>query len=223
MAKDIKKSYKNLKKLNKDFFKEEKLREKSKIPYAKLNQQDKYIGVNLNDVEEDMTYWDLIVKLWNKSNEEKVPKNIHKPYYRNFIEYIDTSRFANKYLDGGYLYIKTDQERIPNFHYRLKTGEDFCILFEKPEYMEPIPRKLTEKEIANLIKVLKMYDSSKYLKKKNIKLSYWDRAIKTWQYQNYEGNEYSPEWFPQYKNLPDNLEMPDYTKLNENGKNLRKV
>ena len=157
-----------------------------------------------------MTYWELIVKLWNKNNEEKTPNNLLKPYYRNFIEYIDTATFGlKKHLNGGTCYTKQDQERTPHFIYKVPTGEEFAILFEKAEYLQPTSRKLTQKELEVLVKFL----NTEYKIKEEVE-TYWQSGVWLWNNQNYEYNEYSPKWFPKYKKIADNVKMPDYTKLN---------
>lgn len=208
---DVKKTNRTIRKLNKQFFRKQKIR---KIKYANiyetLNEGNKYFEVDIADIEPDMTYWELIVKLWNKNNEEKTPTNLLKPYYRNFIEYIDTATFGlKKHLNGGTCYTKQDQERTPHFIYKVPTGEEFAILFEKAEYLQPTPRKLTQKELDVLVKFL----NTEYKIKEEVE-TYWQSGVWLWNNQNYEYNEYSPKWFPKYKKIADNVKMPDYTKLN---------
>lgn len=208
---DVKKTNRTIRKLNKQFFRKQKIR---KIKYANiyetLNEGNKYFEVDISDIEPDMTYWELIVKLWNKNNEEKTPTNLLKPYYRNFIEYIDTATFGlKKHLNGGTCYTKQDQERTPHFIYKVPTGEEFAILFEKAEYLQPTPRKLTQKELDVLVKFL----NTEYKIKEEVE-TYWQSGVCLWNNQNYEYNEYSPKWFPKYKKIADNVKMPDYTKLN---------
>lgn len=208
---DVKKTNRTIRKLNKQFFRKQKIR---KIKYANiyetLNEGNKYFEVDIADIEPDMTYWELIVKLWNKNNEEKTPNNLLKPYYRNFIEYIDTATFGlKKHLNGGTCYTKQDQERTPHFIYKVPTGEEFAILFEKAEYLQPTPRKLTQKELDVLVKFL----NTEYKIKEEVE-TYWQSGVWLWNNQNYEYNEYSPKWFPKYKKIADNVKMPDYTKLN---------
>lgn len=208
---DVKKTNRTIRKLNKQFFRKQKIR---KIKYANiyetLNEGNKYFEVDIADIEPDMTYWELIVKLWNKNNEEKTPTNLLKPYYRNFIEYIDTATFGlKKHLNGGTCYTKQDQERTPHFIYKVPTGEEFAILFEKAEYLQPTPRKLTQKELDVLVKFL----NTKYKIKEGVE-TYWQSGVWLWNNQNYEYNEYSPKWFPKYKKIADNIKIPDYTKLN---------
>lgn len=176
-------------------------------------KKDNYFPVEIQDIEEDMTYWDLIVKLWNKYNDEKTPKNLCKPYYRNFEEYIDITVFGTeKDLNGGRCFTTLDQERTPHFIYKLKTGEKFGILFEKPEYLYPIQRKLTQDELDILVSFLNKVNNSKYLPKPETN---WQTGLWIWNWQNYKSNFYSPSWFPRYKKLDENLVIPDYTKLNE--------
>lgn len=208
---DVKKTNRTIRKLNKQFFRKQKIR---KIKYANiyetLNEGNKYFEVDIADIEPDMTYWELIVKLWNKNNEEKTPNNLLKPYYRNFIEYIDTATFGlKKHLNGGTCYTKQDQERTPHFIYKVPTGEEFAILFEKAEYLQPTPRKLTQKELDVLVKFL----NTEYKIQEEVE-TYWQSGVWLWNNQNYEYNEYSPNWFPKYKKIADNVKMPDYTKLN---------
>lgn len=208
---DVKKTNRTIRKLNKQFFRKQKIR---KIKYANiyetLNEGNKYFEVDIADIEPDMTYWELIVKLWNKNNEEKTPTNLLKPYYRNFIEYIDTATFGlKKHLNGGTCYTKQDQERTPHFIYKVPTGEEFAILFEKAEYLQPTPRKLTQEELDVLVKFL----NAEYKIKEEVE-TYWQSGVWLWNNQNYEYNEYSPKWFPKYKKIADNVKMPDYTKLN---------
>ena len=207
--KDIQKLKGLVKKENKKFFKMDK-KQTRKYPdlFKKYEGKEKYTRPNVEDLEADMTYWNLIVKLWNKYNEEKTPKNLLKPYYRNFIEYVDVAVFAGaKDLNGAMLYTKQDQERTPHFIYRTADGEEIGILYEKAEYLEPKPRALTKEEIENLIQVL----SRKY--KTGTRETHWQAGVWLWNEQNYEYNNYAPSWFPKYKKLDENIKMPDYTKL----------
>lgn len=213
---DINKTNKKIKKLNKKFFRKQKIR-KIKHPnvYAAIDEGNKYFGVDIEDIEKDMTYWELIVKLWNKNNKEKTPANLLKPYYRNFIEYIDTATFGlERDLNGGRCYTKQDQERTPHFIYKVPTGEEFSILFEKAEYLQPIPRKLTQEELDVLVKFLNTEEPKEY-KIKSEKENYWQSGVWLWNNQNYDYNEDSPKWFPKYKKIADDVKMPDYTKLND--------
>ncbi len=200
------------KKLNKQFFRQQRKNKKNTISIATLYVGDKYFSIDQRDIEEDMTYWDLVVKLWNKYNKQKTPKNLYKPYYRNFIEYIDRATFSNvkdreEYLEGATCYIKSAQERTPHFCYRLNTGEEFAILFERSEYMKPIPRKLTQKELNNLISFLNA--------KNKLGENNWQRGCRLWNEQNFDYNENSPSWFPKYKKMNENIKMPNYAKLND--------
>lgn len=208
---DVKKTNRTIRKLNKQFFRKQKIRRiKYANIYATLNEGNKYFEVDIADIEPDMTYWELIVKLWNKNNEEKTPNNLLKPYYRNFIEYIDTATFGlKKHLNGGTCYTKQDQERTPHFIYKVPTGEEFAILFEKAEYLQPTPRKLTQKELDVLVNFL----NTEYKIKEEVE-TYWQSGVWLWNNQNYEYSEYSPKWFPKYKKIADNVKIPDYTKLN---------
>lgn len=209
--KEVNKNNKIIKKLNKDYLRNQK-RSVRKYPdlFTTINKETKYFNLDIKDIEEDMTYWELIVKLWNSNNEEQTPKNLLKPYYRNFIEYIDSATFgSNKLLEGGNLYTKMDQERTPHFYYKLNTGEEFGILFEKAEYLQPISRTLTQKELDFLVKILNTKKGDRTI---------WESGAWLWNNQNYEGNEYNFSWFPKYKKIEDNIKIPDYTKLNENYK-----
>ncbi len=105
------------------------------------------------------------------------------------------------------MYTKQDQEKTPHFIYRTPQGEEIGILYEKPEYLEPKPRELTKEEIDNLIKVLKTrYETG-------TRETHWQAGVWLWNDQNYKYNNYAPSWFPKYKKLNQNIEMPDYTKL----------
>lgn len=207
--KDIQKLKGLIKKENEKFFKIQRKQErKYSDMFKKYVGKEKYISPNITDITDDMIYWDLIVKLWNKYNEEKTPKNLLKPYYRNFIEYIDMAVFVGKKdLNGAMLYTKQDQERTPHFIYRTPKGEEIGILFEKAEYLEPKPRALTKEEIDNLIKVLK----TEY--KTVSKRTHWKAGVLLWNEQNYENNDCSPIWFPKYKKLDENIKMPDYNEM----------
>lgn len=187
--------------------------EKTNKMRRKLNKNQEYKSIDIADVETDMTYWELIIKLWNKHNKEKTPKNLCKPYYRNLSEMIDRACFGGslEYLEGGKCYTQQDQERKPHFIYELNTGEKFGILLEKAEYLYPIPRKLTRHELDILVKYLNAPVVEKIFKCKN----YWQMGIFMWNNQNYDYNEYSPSWFPQYKKIDENTSMPDYSKLND--------
>lgn len=207
--KDIQKLKGLVKKENKKFFKLDK-KQTRKYPdlFKKYEGKEKYTRPNVEDLEADMTYWDLIKKLWDKYNKEQTPKNLLKPYYRNFVEFIDTAVFAGaRDLNGAMLYTKQDQERTPHFIYRTADGEEIGILYEKAEYLEPKPRALTKEEIENLIQVL----SRKY--KTGTRETHWQAGVWLWNDQNYEYNNYAPSWFPKYKKLDENIRMPDYTKL----------
>lgn len=208
---EVNKNNKIIKKLNKDYLRNQK-RSVRKYPdlFTKIDKETKYFNLDIKDIEEDMTYWELVVKLWNSNNEEQTSKNLLKPYYRNFIEYIDSATFgSNKILEGRKLYTKMDQERTPHFYYKLNTGEEFGILFEKAEYLQPISRTLTQKELDFLVKILNAKKGDSTI---------WERGAWLWNNQNYEGNEYNLNWFPKYKKIEDNIKIPDYTKLNENYK-----
>lgn len=213
---DIQKTNKIIKKLNKQFFREQRIRKKKyQNEYVTIDEGDKYYCIDVADIEKDMTYWELIVKQWNKYNDRKTPKNLLKPYYRNFQEYIDTAIFGlESDLNGGKCYTKLDQERTPHFIYKVPTGEEFAILFEKAEYLYPIPRKLAQQELDVLVKFLNTEETKEYKRKENIK-NKWQSGLWLWNDQNYDYNENSPSWFPKYKKIADNVKMPDYTKLND--------
>jgi len=213
----IRKSNQEVPKLNRQFFRNQKrFQRKWKERIASPDGDEMYFTIDEKEVEEDMSYWELIVKLWNTNNEEKVPANNHKPYYRNFVEYIDSCGITNKkeqqeLLDGARIYTQLDQERKPNFHYTLKTGEDFCLSMEKAIYLEPIPRTLSEEEIERLVHFLKRERKLK----NGEKYSNWEAIKSCWEDQNFGYNEYAPKWFPKYKKLEMDTPMPDYTKINE--------
>ena len=210
-TKDIQKLKGLVKKENKKFFKMDK-KQTRKYPdlFKKYDEKEKYTRPNVADVEADMNYWDLIIKIWNRYNKEQTPKNLLKPYYRNFVEYIDTAVFAGaEDLNGAMLYTKQDQERTPHFIYRTADGEEIGILYEKAEYLEPKPRKLSKDEIDNMIRILKTEYKTTYRE------TYWQAGVWLWNNQNYEYNDYAPLWFPKYKKLDENIQMPDYTKLND--------
>ncbi len=203
--KDIEKTKKTAKKWNKQFARENRKTTDSK---------DRYVVVYNADIEKDMTYWELIIKLWNKNNKNKTPKNLCKPYYRNFIEYIDTACFGiEKHLEGGRCYTIQDQERTPHFIYELNTGEKFGILFEKAEYLYPNPRKLTQDELDVLVNFLITPVDEEY-KRKDVSNG-WEDGVWLWNKQNYDYNKHSPSWFPKYKRIDENTPMPDYSKLND--------
>lgn len=209
----VKKTNNIINKLNGQFFRQQKRDvKKYKVQIATIDNGNKFFGVEIKDIDTNMTYWELIIKLWNKYNKEQTPTNLCKPYYRNFIEYIDIARFTDKeesekYLNGGMCYIKQDQERTPHFYYQLSTGEEFCIMFEKAEYMQPIKRKLSQKELDNLVSFLNAKS------KQESPFNKWQIGVGLWNNQNYEYNENSPKWFPQYKRILETM-IPDYTKLN---------
>lgn len=214
--KEIQKSNRKIKKWNRRFLREQRRLVRKGYSVAMLEGEEKYFPVQEWEIQEDMSYWELILELWNENNEKQVPKNLHKPYYRNFMESIDRCYFSNRkeqeeLLDGARVYTQLDQERNPNFHYVLKTGEDFCLSLERPEYLEPVPRKLSAQEIERLVTFLKF---EKKIGKQQ-KETKWEVVKWCWNSQNYEYNEYSPSWFPQYRKLAEDAPMPDYTKLNE--------
>lgn len=213
----IQKSNREIPKRNRKFAKEQKrLKRKWKNVATIAKGKEKYLPVENVPIKEEMSYWELVLALWNNNNEEQVPSNLQKPYYRNFQESIDRCNLANRkememLLDGANVYTQTDQERNPNFHYVLKTGEDFCLSLERAKYLEPIPRELSKEEIERLVKFLKF---EKEVGNKQ-KISEWERVKWCWNDQNYGYNEDSPSWFPQYRKLAEDARMPDYTKLNE--------
>lgn len=203
--KDIEKTKKTAKKWNKQFARENRKTTDSK---------DRYVVVYNADIEKNMTYWELIIKLWNRNNKNKTPENLCKPYYRNFIEYIDSACFGiEKHLEGGRCYTIQDQERTPHFIYELNTGEKFGILFEKAEYLYPIPRKLTQHELNVLVNFL-ITPVDKEYKRKDVSNG-WEDGVWLWNNQNYNYNNHSPSWFPKYKRIDENTPMPDYSKLND--------
>ena len=129
-----------------------------------------------------------------------------KPYYRNFI--YKAVFVGEKELNGAMIYTKQDQERTPHFIYRTAEGNEIGILYEKAEYLESKPRTLTKNEIDNLVKIL----TTKY-KTAYDETTHWEEGVWLWNNQNYEYNDYAPYWFPKYKRLDENIQMPDYIKL----------
>lgn len=212
----VKKSNRLVKKLNKEFFKDyRKSIKKYGQEYFQEIKDNPYQKFELNNFT-DMTYWEVIINVWNTYNKEdiQVPKNVYKPNYINLKEYEDNCYITNKYdsrdfLDGACLITRRDQEYKPNFHYVLKDGTDISILFEKPEYLEPIPRKLKQDELDRLVKFLKMKRKGKN------ENTNWENGVWLWNDQNYNENENNFGVLPQYKKINEDIKMPDYTKLND--------
>lgn len=173
--------------------------------------------LNSNNPKYNMTNWELVKKMWNEHNEQQIPKYCHKPYYRNLIEDIDYFNVSlldrDERLDGGRVYCNEESEKEPHFHYRLKDGKDVAILFKEAEYMYPLSRTLTNKEIENLITFLKGSTKTKYGEDNN-----WKTTIFAWNNENYKGNSRNNGIFPNYDELEEDLPMPDYTKLKNNQK-----
>lgn len=208
----IEKSNRLVKKLNEKFLKyHRKNLKKYGQKYFQEIKEGPYLKLEINDFNY-MNYWELIINIWNTYNNDiLVPKNIYKPNYINLKEYEDNCYFSNKYdrkdfLDGAYLITRRDQEYKPNFHYILKDGTDISILFEKAEYLEPIPRKLTQDELNKLVLFLKMSKNNK---------TNWENGVWLWNNQNYSETENNFKDLPQYQMIDENTKMPDYTKLND--------
>lgn len=159
-----------------------------------------------------MTNWEVVKKVWNENNNKQIPKHSHKPYYRNLVENVDYANISfgnkDKLLEGGRVYCSTEVEQEPHFHYELADGTDVAISFLEPEYLYPIKRKLTEKEIYNLITFFKA-DMPEH----RCKCTNWEYAIFSWNNQNCYSDKESI--YPPYKELEDNLQMPDYRMLNK--------
>ena len=177
--------------------------------------------------KEKCTNYEYLVKTWNKYNKIKVPLNIHKPNYKNLIEleYADNGiliseeellgietkeEFKNIKVQVGI----NETETKPHFHYKVKTGEKFSILFEKAEYLYPIPRQLTESEINTLIMYLNKVDESFYTKKRD---TMWNHL--KWAWNNIKQiEEENPEiklYTKSNRQIKQDLPMPDYRKLNK--------
>jgi len=178
------------------------------------SKNDLEIFLNSNNNKYNMTNWEVVKKIWNEHNEQQLPKYCHKPYYRNLVEDVDYFNISlqdrDERLDGGRIYCNEDSEKEPHFHYRLKDGADVVILFKEAEYMYPLERLLTNKEIDNLITFLKGTTKSEYGEENN-----WETAIFAWNNENYKANSHNNGIFPYYEKLQEDLPMPDYTKLKE--------
>lgn len=95
------------------------------------------------------------------------------------------------------LYIYTDDAgKIPHMHIHIDGEHDACIMFDKAEYF--IYGKNNNTVDINTAKMI-----DKLLRQPfNSKITYWEYAIPMW-----NGNNSTME-------LPEDLEQPDYTKLN---------
>lgn len=160
----------------------------------------------------NITNWEVIKKVWNENNELQIPKHYHKPYYRNIIEYVDYAHFSDydrdERLEGARVYCGTEVEIEPHFHYVLPDGIDIAISFLEAEYLYPLKRKLTEREIENLITFLKGDNCCN--------CTNWELGIITWNRQNY--HNFKAKWeriYPKQKELNTNLQMPDYRLLSK--------
>lgn len=162
----------------------------------------------------NMSNWEVIKKVWNENNKTQIPKYTHKPYYRNLIEYVDSAHFSDydrdERLEGARVYCGTEVEIEPHFHYVLPDGSDIGVSFLEAEYLYPLERKLTEREIENLITFLKGSHPDNRWNCTN-----WELGIITWNRQNCR--ELVCGWeriYPKHKKLDENLQMPDYRLLN---------
>lgn len=166
----------------------------------------------------NMTNWEVIKKTWNENNELKIQKHSHKPYYRNLIEDVESCHFSNydrdERLEGAKVYCGAEVELEPHFHYVLPDGVDIAISFLEPEYLYPLERKLTEREIENLITFLK----GNYLDNR-WECTNWKLGIIAWNRENCHQFKY--EWeriYPKHKKLDENLKMPNYRLINRENK-----
>lgn len=163
--------------------------------------------------EKNMTNWKLAVKIWNENNKIQIPNNLHKPYYRNMIEEIDNytiSPWNNRQglPDEMQIYCNEEVETEPHFHIKFKDGIDVAIYFDRAEYLYPLYRKLTDAEIDVVIKYLNSKCNIKYF----IDYTNWQYLIYAWNNQNANSQGYV---YPNKVELDENIEIPNYTKLNE--------
>lgn len=178
-------------------------------------REDLEIFLSSTNDKYNMTNWEVIKKVWNENNKTQIPKYSHKPYYRNLIEYVDSCHFSDydrdERLECARVYCEAEIELEPHFHYVLPDGSDIAISFLEAEYLYPLKRKLTEREIENLITFLKGSHSNNRWNCTN-----WKLGIITWNRQNYRKSK--GEWesiYPNHKKLDENLQMPDYRLLNK--------
>lgn len=174
-------------------------------------RQDIEVFLSIVNKKYDITNWEVLKMLWNQNNKIQIPKHSHKPYYRNLIEYVDYANisYGNKdiSLKGARVYCSTEVEQEPHFHYELSDGTDIAISFLEAVYLEPIKRKLTDKEIENLITFL-----NNKMPNKCFKCTNWEFAITMWNNQNcYDDKE---GIYPPCKKLKEDLKIPDYRLLN---------
>ena len=168
--------------------------------------------------EEKMTNWELAIKTWNENYEVKIPDNLHRPYYINIQEEHDdyvVSTWENRrdLLEGMQIYCDDDIEAKPHFHIRLPDSCNVAIYFDKAEYLYPLSRKLTEEEIQILIKYLSRKCEGKYVKAIAGDRTNWEYLIHAWNNENTGG---SWCYYQEKEEVSEDLEMPDYSKLNEN-------
>ena len=165
------------------------------------------------NMEHQMTNWKLAVKLWNKNNKIKISNNLHKPYYRNMVEEIDNytiSTWSNRsdLIEGVQIYCDEDIELAPHFHIKLPDKSDVALYFDRAEYLQPLQRPLTDKEIEMLIRYLKQKCHIEYYDN----YTNWEYLIYAWNNQNCTTNNFI---FPEKEQLNSNLKMPDYRNLNK--------
>lgn len=163
----------------------------------------------------NITNWKLAVKTWNENNKIQIPANLHKPYYRNMIEEIDNYIISTRnnregLMDGMQIYCDEDMEQEPHFHVRLPNNSEVAIYFKKAEYLFPIFSKLSDVELEVLINYLKA-KCSNYIKKHFTIDTNWKYLIFAWNNQNANNQGFI---YPYKEELDENLEMPDYMKLN---------
>ncbi len=166
--------------------------------------------------ERQITNWQLAVKTWNENNNIQIPDNLHKPYYRNMIEELDnyiisTDNNRIGLIDGMQIYCDEDIETEPHFHVKLSNNSNVAIYFRKPKYLYPIYSKLSDEELEVLNNYLKSKCSDYIVKHFNIDTN-WKYLIYAWNNQNANSQG---SIYPHKEKLDENMEMPDYTKLNE--------
>ena len=168
--------------------------------------------------ETKMTNWELAIKTWNENYEVKIPDNLHRPYYINIQEEQDNYRISTwqnrgELPEGMEIYCDEDIESKPHFHIKLPDSCNVAIYFDKAEYLYPLSRKLTEEEIEIVVKYLKQKVTEEVFR------GYW-KTETNWKYLIYAWNNENTggSWcyYPEKEEVSEDLEMPDYRKLNVN-------
>ena len=113
-------------------------------------------------------------------------------------------------LKEAKIYLERDEEVIPHFNLVLKDGSTFKIMLEKAEYIEPIPRKLTDEEIDIVIKYLDSKCEDEYFGGRFEGYKNWHLLIFAWNNENAHAQSYI---YPKKRRLNEKLPMPDYKKL----------